>query len=274
MSNFLNIEAWLEFLNILFRGIYPIIFILVIIAFIHNWRRFLKNKYSRLLIILFIICFIIRFIKFFSQGWLSERYLESMILILTPFAAKGLYDFTKYVNYKIIKKKYKISTNRLFIFFLIIIAVIMMGKVLRPHWDKLWFFSMDTIINKEQSVNAKRIIITNDADVRLIYYTNSAMIGLELNNFKFKNDQYRAGWDKDKSDLMKFKFKPGIRNFYKNISTLGYKHVYLFLERVDPGKFKNSFISKGLPFKFKLLKEYKDRHDRPVCFYRYLGAWE
>ncbi|HJO93049.1 MAG TPA: hypothetical protein QF753_06595 [Victivallales bacterium] len=271
MSNYFNIELWLEFIDILFRGIYPIIFILVIIAFIHNWRKFLKNKYSRLLIILFLICFLVRFLKLFSQGWLSERYLESIILILTPFAAKGLYDFTKILNYKIIKKKYKISTNRLFILFLIIIAVIMMGKVLRPHWDKPWLFSLNTVINKKQPRNTKRIIITNDDDIRLAYSTNSAMIVIKLNPFRFENNQYIVSWDKDESDMLKFKFEAGIRNIYKNISTLGYKHVYLFLNRVNPNEFNELFISNSLPFKFKLLKEYKDRHGRPVCFYEYLN---
>jgi hypothetical protein len=268
MSNYFDIMSWLAFLNILFKGIYPIIFLLVIVAFIKNWREFLKNRYSRLLIILFVVCLFIRFLKFFSQGWLSERYLEPMILILTPFAAKGLYDFAKWANHKIVSKKYIVSTNKLFTIFLIIISLIMMGKVLRPHWDKPWFFGIRTIVNKELPLNLKRVIITNDADERLAYYADSAMISFDLSNFRFRQNQYLSDWDGEKLESIKFKL--GISNFYKNIDSLGYKHVYIFLNRINPSYFKEQFIAKGLPFKFKLLKEYKDRHNRPVCFYEYL----
>jgi hypothetical protein len=247
MINYLNIENWLAFIIILFRGIYPVIFILIIIGLWNNCKRFILNKYSRLLIILFFVSFIIRFLKYFSQGWLSERYLLPLVLVITPFAAKGFYDFTKYINHKLLAKKFTLKTKNIFIIFTIIVALIMLGKSLRPHWDKPWFISMRNIVNNEVPANESRLIISNINDNRLGYYTKAQVSVLNLKN-------------------------NNLTNLYNYIHQSECKHIYLFLDGVKPITFKKMFLNNNISFDFKLLKEYKDRHGNPVCFYKYLGS--
>ncbi len=292
------IKLYLEFLNTLFTCTHPLIFLLALISFKRNWIKFISNPAGLLVVIFMIVSAGIILLKLLSQGWTSDRYFLPLSFFFCLFAADGVHKLSIYLNKKVKiiphhkqckskllslyylhqKIRYKIwnsTYNKLGLnykktklFLILIITLIIIGKSLIPHNSKPWFYYMRDNIHRLNTTHLQSIIISNEDDNRIMYYSKSEYYRLNLKNFSLNDDVMKSfSLYHNLPELSNYNFDS--KNFYSNLNKLGGKNLFLFIYGLNNEEFQNLFKKQNLQFKFNLIKSFIGKRNTPACLYQY-----
>lgn len=296
-----SIKLYLEFLNTLFTCTHPIIFLLALISFRRNWIKFLTNPAGSLTIVFMVVSAGVILLKLLSQGWTSDRYFLPLSFFFCLFAADGIHKLSIYLNKKIkiiphnkqykskllslysfqqkigyriwstIYKKLKFNYKKLKLTLIIITLVIIIGKSLIPHNSKPWFYYMRDNIHRLNTTHLQSIIISNEDDNRIMYYSKSEYYLLNLKNFSFNDDVMRGvSLYSNLPELSNYKFDS--KNFYSNLNKLGGENLFLFIYGFNDEEFQNLLKKQNLQFKFNLIKSFVGKRNTPACLYQYMPS--
>ena len=252
----------------------PISLWLALLSFKRNWKTFLSNPVVRLFCVFAFLDLVVKFYKMITSGHFERRYMLPFLCVLIIFAADGLFNKLVPFLYKHLREKFpfltlrKITIGLISILFIVYFIIIMI-----PSLDHPWYQSIRNIVQQECPKGEKPIILSNYPDVRLGYYANSELFVFSLKDFRITNKAriYRKKWSSDK--LIE-NLPSGINSFVNNVKKLGGDNVFIFLYDVKDSDFRKFFKEEKKQLPFRLLKEYKARHNKPVCFYQFEGNKE
>jgi len=232
----------LIFYKVLLNAIFPTSVILLCFAFF-NFKVFKRNPQLGFVLITLVVVAGVRLIFGFTnrEGWNYEsRRFYCLAAICILFAVVGfpvLVSVSKSLIDKIYKKR-SLSLGQLTVFWILVIGLVCIGKGLSLPSYKKYVHEPGKIIKSNTPKDKKSLFVYESLNNNRNTYYSKADKSIHLDTVLNRN-------------------KP--EYFYDALNVLhekGYK-TYIFIDQSGPG-FKKLFTDKGVEFKLKLLKQWKD----------------
>jgi hypothetical protein len=235
----------LVFDKVLWNAVFPSAIVLIVFTFF-NLKAFKRNSQfyfvlSTLIVVMFVrLVFGVAFGGGAEGGWDCEsRRFYGIAALLICFIVVGfpvVINFTKKITDKYYKKRL-FSRRMLVVFWVLICGGACIGKGLAPMSYKNYVHEHGIIIKNYTPANSKSLLIYGTGSWRERYYSNADKCVAIAAVFNEAKPEY----------------------FYSALKVLkekGYK-PYIYVDNSDD-KFNKKFINKGVEFKLKLIKKWKN----------------
>ena len=253
-------KNYLDLFNYFYYAIHPAVFIFGIWGIWLFRNRLFKKKLFRFLAILLVFDFLLKNLKFWHTGMLTERYVLILIVIANIFIAIACLYSGRLIGIGELFKKNK-KVKQVWICLVSIAVVIMIGQNFKAAFNKPWLRGVGEQIKGNNTPPSQVVILTNYDDPRLGFYANADTLMLNLSNFIIHN------YNKFNSNEYDIIHCSGIRGFINNLNNFHSCDIYLFLYKKNPDSLKKRFKVEGFKFPFKLVREFN--YKKKSYLYKY-----
>ena len=269
--DFTSPKNYLDLFNYFYYAIHPAVFVFGFLGIFLYRKKIIENKVVRFLAVFLVFDLLLKNVKFWNTGMLTERYVLIFVFIFNIFISIFcIYLYKLIQRHKMFEwqsKKYS-SFNTKNIFYAVVMTtlLVMVGQNFNPAFNKPWIRGVaEYAKNGTQCCDRRYVVLSNSNDARIGFYLNAEQFIVKLPHlYVYRGVKFNSD---DLNTIKLGDIKQVIRQCRNNTKV----QIFLFLEKIPPAYLKKIFRKKYVKKHFKLIREFEVKgKEKKSYLYKYI----